>query len=145
MAAVALSMCRCNATHYAHLQCQRVSPQVGQIIPKHNKQKENAMGGGVDGCAFTHACSHQRLLHDAYASHVVLCALATSHRNVSLVNFGLVRSLPATPEYNSLTPPTVEVIGDGLHVDPLTISALLAARETRDVAFITGAAASRLV
>ena len=88
---------------------------------------------------------NQRLLHDAYASHVVLCALATSHRNVSLVNFGLVRSLPATPEYNSLTPPTVEVIGDGLHVDPLTISALLAARETRDVAFITGAAASRLV
>ncbi|EGD76917.1 hypothetical protein PTSG_12700 [Salpingoeca rosetta] len=59
------------------------------------------------------------------------------HRDTSLVNFGLCRSFPNNPTFAGLHPPTVEVIGDGLHVDTLTVAGLLSARTPAAVAFIT--------
>ncbi|KAH3757150.1 N-acetylglucosamine-6-phosphate deacetylase [Pelomyxa schiedti] len=62
------------------------------------------------------------------------------HRNMGLCNFGMVKKFPNLPEYSGLVPPTVEVIGDLIHINPLVIQALL--DQNRDnVCFVTDAVA----
>jgi len=58
-------------------------------------------------------------------------------RSPGLVNFGLLDELPKLPKYKGITTPTVEVIGDLAHVDPLAISLLLKSRDFQNIAFIT--------
>ncbi|XP_078360754.1 N-acetylglucosamine-6-phosphate deacetylase-like isoform X2 [Oculina patagonica] len=59
------------------------------------------------------------------------------HRSPGLVNFGLLDELPNLPKYSGIKTPTVEIIGDLTHVDPLTISLLLKSRHFQNIAFIT--------
>jgi hypothetical protein len=59
------------------------------------------------------------------------------HRDVSLCNFGMVSRFPLLPGYEGLVPPTVEVIGDGVHINPLTVQAVLSARGPGSVACVT--------
>ena len=49
--------------------------------------------------------------------------------------------LPAGGKYDGIQSPTVELIGDLLHVSPLALKAVVAAREVEDVAFVTDAIA----
>lgn len=56
------------------------------------------------------------------------------HRDAGLANAGLLDSLPGEP---SLAGPSVELIGDLVHVHPWAIAATLAAREQRAVCFVT--------
>ena len=85
------------------------------------------------------------------------------HRDAGLANFALVPRLPNLPAFSPrqqpaaaaaaaaagggggerrpIAAPTVELIGDGAHVSPLAIQAVLAARDPHDVAFITDAVA----
>jgi N-acetylglucosamine-6-phosphate deacetylase len=43
------------------------------------------------------------------------------HRNMKLCNFGMLRDFPKLKEYEGLRPPTVEIIGDFVHVHPLAL------------------------
>ena len=81
-----------------------------------------------------------------------------NHRLPSLVNFGMVNRFPNDDQYQGtlyvsqrfllssslppllgLSPPTAEIVGDMVHVAPLTISAVLGNRSPQHVAFITDA------
>ena len=55
--------------------------------------------------------------------------MAFHHRNCGLANMALLRRLPTMPIFEGVELPTVEVIADGRHVHPLTLQALLDARE----------------
>ncbi|KAJ7326568.1 Putative N-acetylglucosamine-6-phosphate deacetylase [Desmophyllum pertusum] len=59
------------------------------------------------------------------------------NRSPGLVNFGLLDELPSLPKYRGIRTPTVEIIGDLAHVDPLTVSLLLKSRHFQSIAFIT--------
>jgi N-acetylglucosamine-6-phosphate deacetylase len=59
------------------------------------------------------------------------------HRDPSLVNFGLCRTYPRAAKYRNCSPPTVEVIGDLIHVHPITLQVLFSAREAHDIAIIS--------
>ncbi|XP_020630695.1 N-acetylglucosamine-6-phosphate deacetylase-like [Orbicella faveolata] len=59
------------------------------------------------------------------------------HRSPGLVNFRVLDELPNLPKYRGIKTPTVEIIGDLAHVDPLTISLLLKSRHFKNIAFIT--------
>lgn len=48
-------------------------------------------------------------------------ASAFHHRQVSLCNFGLLNSLPNLPKYKDIELPTIEIIGDLVHVHPLAL------------------------
>ena len=52
-----------------------------------------------------------------------------------------VSELPSGDKYDGVRAPTVELIGDLLHVSPLALKAVVAAREVADVAFVTDAIA----
>ncbi|XP_058972236.2 N-acetylglucosamine-6-phosphate deacetylase isoform X1 [Pocillopora verrucosa] len=59
------------------------------------------------------------------------------HRSPGLVNFGLLDELPNLSKYRGIKTPTVEIIGDLAHVDPIAVSLLLKARHFKNIAFIT--------
>jgi len=61
------------------------------------------------------------------------------HRDVSLVNFGLLSEYPNIDKYNSIVEPTVEIIGDLVHVHPLAIQLALQSKNRDKIAFITDA------
>lgn len=61
------------------------------------------------------------------------------HRNISLCNIGLLGSFPpGLKQYHGLQPPSVEVIGDFVHVHPLTVQLAIQCRENH-LAFVTDA------
>jgi N-acetylglucosamine-6-phosphate deacetylase len=60
------------------------------------------------------------------------------HRNVSLCNFGMASRFPNKQEYKGLVPPTVEVIGDFIHLHPLTLQVVVDYK-SNDTALITDA------
>jgi len=60
------------------------------------------------------------------------------HRDVGLANAGLLRGVPGRPD---LPVPTVELIGDLIHVHAWAVAAALSARAARDVCFVTDAIA----
>jgi len=66
------------------------------------------------------------------------------HRNVGLVNFGLLRKLPRLPRYEGCETPTVELIGDFKHSSPLAVLAAINARDCTEVAMVTDAVAEPL-
>ena len=66
---------------------------------------------------------------------------AFHHRNCGLANFAFLSELPANGEFDGVRAPTVELIGDLLHVSPLALKAVIAARRVADVAFVTDAIA----
>ena len=59
------------------------------------------------------------------------------HRDVSLCNFGMVSRFPELPAYAGLEPPSVEIIADGVHLHPMAVQAVLAARDGGSVACVT--------
>jgi len=61
------------------------------------------------------------------------------HREVSLVNFGLLSEYPKIDKYSSIVEPSVEIIGDLIHVHPLAIQLALQCKNRDKIAFITDA------
>jgi N-acetylglucosamine-6-phosphate deacetylase len=60
------------------------------------------------------------------------------HRNVSLCNFGMASRFPNKQGYEDLVPPSVEVIGDFVHLHPLTLQ-IVVDYKSNDTALITDA------
>lgn len=60
-----------------------------------------------------------------------------NHRLPSLINFGLMDEFPNLPEYSGLTPPTVEVVADMVHVHPMTLKLLFRSRRFQDIVCVT--------
>ena len=63
------------------------------------------------------------------------------HRTCGLTNVGLLSSFPPVPEYAGAVEPTIELIGDLLHVAPLALQLALNAKARSATAFITDAVA----
>lgn len=63
---------------------------------------------------------------------------AFHHRKQTLCNFGLASRFPKLPSYHGIEPPTVELIGDTVHVHPLTLQFTLDYKGN-DVAMISDA------
>jgi len=61
------------------------------------------------------------------------------HRDVSLVNFGLLSEYPNMEQYQGIAEPSVEIIGDLVHVHPLAIQLALQSKNHKKIAFITDA------
>jgi len=61
------------------------------------------------------------------------------HRDMGLVNFGLVSSYPKLDSYRDIEEPTIELIGDFEHVHPLALTLALASKDHKKIAFITDA------
>jgi len=61
------------------------------------------------------------------------------HRDVGLVNFGLLSKYPEMEKYRNITEPSVEIIGDLIHVHPLAIQLALQSKDHKKIAFITDA------
>lgn len=59
------------------------------------------------------------------------------HRDISLVNFGILSKFPKISKYEGLQPPTIELIGDFVHVHPMALYAAMECKGYNDVAFIT--------
>jgi N-acetylglucosamine-6-phosphate deacetylase len=59
------------------------------------------------------------------------------HREFGLANIGLVSSFPDLERYWGLVTPTVEVIGDLVHVNPLTLQLVFSSRSSEDVCLIS--------
>ena len=53
----------------------------------------------------------------------------------------MLSELPTGDKYEGIQTPTVELIGDLLHVSPLALKAVIDARQVEDVAFVTDAIA----
>ena len=53
----------------------------------------------------------------------------------------MLSELPTGDKYDGIQTPTVELIGDLLHVSPLALNAVIDARQIGDVAFVTDAIA----
>ncbi|KAG5489885.1 hypothetical protein JKF63_00002 [Porcisia hertigi] len=71
-----------------------------------------------------------------HVTHV--CNVSTfHHRNSSLVNAAMCPRFPNALLYEGARPPTVEIIGDLIHLDSVTLQSFLASRRTDDIAFIT--------
>jgi N-acetylglucosamine-6-phosphate deacetylase len=60
------------------------------------------------------------------------------HRKQSLCNFGLSSRFPNLPDYKNIQTPTVELIGDTVHVHPLTLQ-LTIDYKSNDIALISDA------
>jgi len=59
------------------------------------------------------------------------------HRDMGIANFSCFSGFPNLPEFEGLTEPTIEVVGDLLHVHPLVIQLILKAKDWSKIAFIT--------
>ncbi|PRP83165.1 N-acetylglucosamine-6-phosphate deacetylase-like [Planoprotostelium fungivorum] len=59
------------------------------------------------------------------------------HRDMGIANFSCFSGFPNLPEFEGLVEPTVEVVGDLLHVHPLVIQLILKAKHWSKIAFIT--------
>ncbi|XQJ31468.1 N-acetylglucosamine-6-phosphate deacetylase-like protein [Leishmania guyanensis] len=67
-----------------------------------------------------------------------LCNVSTfHHRDSSLVNAAMCPRFPNAPLYEGARPPTLEIIGDLIHVDSVTLQSVLMSRSVNDVAIIT--------
>ncbi|KAG5463833.1 hypothetical protein LSCM1_00004 [Leishmania martiniquensis] len=67
-----------------------------------------------------------------------LCNVSTfHHRDSSLVNAAMCRRFPNAPLYEGARPPTLEIIGDLIHVDSITLQSVLSSRSVHDIAIIT--------
>jgi len=84
------------------------------------------------------AAAEVQPLHTTHLFNV----MALHHRNVGIANFGLVRAFPRLACFAGLQPPSVEVIGDLLHLDPLTLAAVVGARDPASISLITDAVAA---
>jgi len=61
------------------------------------------------------------------------------HRDIGLTNIGLLSKFPNLPKYASIKEPTVEIIGDFVHVHPLAVQLALSTKKHDNIAFITDA------
>eukprot|EP01117_Protostelium_nocturnum_P006224 TRINITY_DN2245_c0_g1_i3.p1 TRINITY_DN2245_c0_g1~~TRINITY_DN2245_c0_g1_i3.p1 ORF type:complete len:385 (-),score=136.90 TRINITY_DN2245_c0_g1_i3:121-1275(-) len=59
------------------------------------------------------------------------------HRDMGIANFTVLSEFPDLVEYHGLVEPTIEVVGDLLHVHPLVIQLILKVKNWRNIAFIT--------
>lgn len=76
---------------------------------------------------------------EADKMHVThLCNVSTfHHRDSSLVNAAMCPRFPNAPLYEGARPPTLEIIGDLIHVDSVTLQSVLTSRSVDDIAIIT--------
>ena len=88
-----------------------------------------AMGDGVPRPHVTH-------LYNVKSFH---------HRAAGLTNVGLLSSFPHLPEYDGIVEPSIEIIGDGLHVTPPSVALALAAKSHDKLCFITDGIAAPVV
>lgn len=81
---------------------------------------------------------------DAQPMHVthMYNVMAHDHRKPGIVDFALCGKFPNLPQYAGLVPPTVEIIGDTLHVDALVLTGALHALGDRGC-LITDAIATK--
>lgn len=59
------------------------------------------------------------------------------HRQISIVNFGMISKFPDMEEYADIIEPSVEIIGDFKHVHPWTIHQTLQSKESKKICFVT--------
>jgi N-acetylglucosamine-6-phosphate deacetylase len=59
------------------------------------------------------------------------------HRDVGLANFGILSKWPNLPEYQGVLEPTVEFVGDLLHLHPLVVQLILASKDWNKIALVT--------
>ncbi|KPA79809.1 N-acetylglucosamine-6-phosphate deacetylase-like protein [Leptomonas pyrrhocoris] len=74
-----------------------------------------------------------------------LCNVSTfHHRKSSLVNAAMCKRYPNAALYSGARPPTLEIIGDLIHVDSVTLQSVFASRDVQDVAVITDCISAHL-
>ena len=117
-----------------HLLTLGVRPSLG-----HDKRcDEKAILGAL---ALGSSNPHHKSTARHSAMHITHCFNVMAplhHRQVGLTNFAFCRSFPLHTKYAQCQPPTVEVIGDLIHVHPLAMLALFSARNlNEDVAVIS--------
>eukprot|EP01125_Pyxidicula_operculata_P002949 TRINITY_DN1293_c0_g1_i2.p1 TRINITY_DN1293_c0_g1~~TRINITY_DN1293_c0_g1_i2.p1 ORF type:complete len:201 (+),score=32.11 TRINITY_DN1293_c0_g1_i2:137-739(+) len=61
------------------------------------------------------------------------------HRDVSLVNIGLLKEFPNIPKYKECAVPTIEMIGDLMHVHPLGLHLAFLSKGYNSIAFVSDA------
>lgn len=61
------------------------------------------------------------------------------HREPGLINIGLLRQFPATPQYKGMLAPTIELVADCANVHPLMVHLTLQARGPSEVALVSDA------
>lgn len=61
------------------------------------------------------------------------------HREPGLINIGLLRQFPATPQYKGILAPTIELVADCANVHPLMVHLTLQARGPSEVALVSDA------
>jgi len=63
------------------------------------------------------------------------------HRDVSMVNISLLSNFPNLDKYKNIVEPSVEIIGDFIHVHPLVVHLALQTKNRNNICFITDAIA----
>jgi len=61
------------------------------------------------------------------------------HREVGLVNIGILSQFPNLEKYQNIVEPSVEMIGDLVHVHPLALKLALVSKDNKKIAFISDA------
>mmetsp|Transcript_56032 Transcript_56032/g.64284 ORF Transcript_56032/g.64284 Transcript_56032/m.64284 type:complete len:447 (+) Transcript_56032:52-1392(+) len=72
-------------------------------------------------------------LHSTHMCNV----MSFHHREPSLINFLLCSQLPRSTKYQGMLVPTLEIIGDLIHVHPVVVQSVLSARNASEVAVIS--------
>jgi len=59
------------------------------------------------------------------------------HRDSGLANFSLLSELPNIEKYKGITLPTMEIIGDMIHVSPLVLQLVLKSKNLNEIVFVS--------
>jgi N-acetylglucosamine-6-phosphate deacetylase len=80
-----------------------------------------------------------------HITHAFNVMAPPQHRRLTLANVALLGSWPTCDAYDGVRLPTVELIGDGVHVAPHLVHTMLGVRAPQDLCFVTDAVLSRAV
>lgn len=95
-------------------------------------------------------CGEEEILHILKLAHEYNRPLHVTHlfnvtkfhhRDVSMVNLSLLSNFPNLDKYQNIVEPSVEIIGDFIHVHPLVVHLALQVKNKKKVCFITDAIA----
>jgi len=59
------------------------------------------------------------------------------HREMGLANFGILSRFPKLPQYEGIVEPTIEFVGDMIHIHPLVVKLLLNSKDHMKMACVT--------
>jgi N-acetylglucosamine-6-phosphate deacetylase len=79
------------------------------------------------------ACQRDKPVHVTHLFNVS----KFHHRQVSIVNLALLSRFPPMEKYSAITEPSIELIGDCLHVHPLTLHLAMQTKDLNKIAFVT--------